>query len=358
MGAFLSVNRVSFAYDKQMPVCEDITFGIESNGMACLLGPSGCGKTTVLRLIAGFEAVHRGEILIGGKLLSSPHQTMSPEHRSVGFVFQDFALFPHLTVMGNVEFGLNGLTRDAARRRANEMLELVRLSEVARKYPHELSGGQRQRVALARALAPRPSLMLLDEPFSSLDVELRERLVVEVRALLQHLNVPALLVTHDQHEAFAFSDRIGVMHEGRIVQWDTPYNLYHRPVSRFVADFVGEGVLLPAIVDAKGCMETELGHLGCGHAGPYLEGDAVDLLLRPDDVVHDDDSPQQAEVLHKAFRGAEFLYALKLPSGARILSLVPSHHNHEIGQRIGIRMEIDHVVAFSREKAKESAFHN
>lgn len=345
---FLSLRNVSFAYGAQQPVCKDISFGIEANGMACLLGPSGCGKTTVLRLIAGFETVHSGEIHVGGKLLSSRQLLVPPERRSIGFVFQDFALFPHLTVMDNVQFGLNGMTRDAARRRATELLDLVGLTDTAHKYPHELSGGQKQRVALARALAPRPSMMLLDEPFSSLDIELRERLVVEVRALLQHLRVPALLVTHDQHEAFAFADRVGVMHAGHIVQWDTPYNLYHRPVSRFVADFVGEGVLLPAVVDSKGCMETELGHLGCGHTGPFLEGDSVDLLLRPDDIVHDDDSAQQAEVLHKAFRGAEFLYSLKLPSGARILSLVPSHHNHEIGQHIGIRMEIDHVVAFPR----------
>jgi iron(III) transport system ATP-binding protein len=348
MAEFLSLRNVTFAYDKRAPICEDISFGIEPDGLACLLGPSGCGKTTILRLIAGFEAVHAGEIAIAGSVLSDRHHCVPPEQRNIGFVFQDFALFPHLTVMDNVQFGLTRLTRQEARQRAGEMLDLVRMPEAGGKYPHELSGGQRQRVALARALAPRPSLMLLDEPFSSLDVELRERLVIEVRALLEHLKVPALLVTHDQHEAFAFADRVGVMHEGRIVQWDTPYNLYHRPASRFVADFVGEGVLLPAVVDGKGCMETELGHLGCGHTGPHLEGDAVDLLLRPDDIVHDDDSEQQAEVLHKAFRGAEFLYALKLPSGARILSLVPSHHNHEIGQRIGIRMEIDHVVAFPR----------
>lgn len=348
MAEFLSVNDITFAYDRQSPICQDISFGMDANGLACLLGPSGCGKTTILRLIAGFETVDTGTISIAGKVLSDRQHCVPPEQRNIGFVFQDFALFPHLTVMNNVQFGLTELTREAATQRANEMLDLVRLSDAGRKYPHELSGGQRQRVALARALAPRPSLMLLDEPFSSLDIELRERLVIEVRALLQHLEVPALLVTHDQHEAFAFADRVGVMHEGRIVQWDTPYNLYHRPASRFVADFVGEGVLLPAVVDSKGCMETELGHLGCGHVGPFTEGDSVDLLLRPDDIVHDDDSEQQAEVLHKAFRGAEFLYALRLPSGARILSLVPSHHNHEIGQRIGIRMEIDHVVAFPR----------
>ncbi|MBL8520903.1 MAG: ABC transporter ATP-binding protein [Betaproteobacteria bacterium] len=348
MDSFLDLEGVSFAYPAGVPVCKDISFSINPNDIGCLLGPSGCGKTTVLRLIAGFESVHRGTINLAGQLLSDASETRPPEQRRIGYVFQDFALFPHLNVQDNVQFGLGKLSPRDAQRRAAEMLDLVRLSGLERRFPHELSGGQRQRVALARALAPQPALMLLDEPFSNLDVELREKLGTEVRALLQHLRVPALLVTHDQHEAFAIADKVGVMHEGRIVQWDTPYNLYHRPASRFVADFVGEGVLLPATVDGMGCMETELGHLGCGHAGQFAAGDAVDLLLRPDDIVHDDDSPQVAEVLHKAFRGAEFLYALRLPSGAKILSLVPSHHNHEIGQRIGIRMEIDHVVAFPR----------
>ena len=173
------------------------------------------------------------------------------------------------------------LTREAATQRANEMLDLVRLSDAGRKYPHELSGGQRQRVALARALAPRPSLMLLDEPFSSLDIELRERLVIEVRALLQHPGGARTLWSRTINNGVCICRPCRCDARRQIVQWDTPYNLYHRPASRFVADFVGEGVLLPAVVDSKGCMETELGHLGCGHVGPFTEGDSVDLLLRP-----------------------------------------------------------------------------
>jgi len=212
-------------------------------------------------------------------------------------------------------------------------------------------------VALARALAPRPRLILMDEPFSNLDVELRERLSIEVRDILKREATTALIVTHDQHEAFALADRVGVMHQGRIQQWDTPYNLYHRPANRFVADFVGQGVMLSGDVLNSRQVRTELGVLDgqipvdCSSAGcqgcPRSCG--VDVLLRPDDIVHDDDSPLQAEVENKAFRGAEFLYTLKLPSGQRALSLVPSHHNHAIGEKIGIRLSADHVIAFRRD---------
>ncbi|MBP6655692.1 MAG: ABC transporter ATP-binding protein, partial [Propionivibrio sp.] len=204
-----------------------------------------------------------------------------------------------------------------------------------------------------RALAPRPELILLDEPFSNLDVDLRERLSLEVRAILKQEGMTAILVTHDQHEAFAMADEIGVMADGKIQQWDTPYNLYHRPANRFIADFVGQGVFLPGVVIDGHRVDVELGRLesrlplecmkGCAECG---KGCRVEVLLRPDDIIHDDQSPAQAEILHRAFRGAEFLYTLRLASGAEILSLVPSHHNHAIGERIGIRLDVDHVVAF------------
>jgi iron(III) transport system ATP-binding protein len=239
--------------------------------------------------------------------------------------------------------------------RLEEMLALVGLVGLGGKYPHELSGGQQQRVALARALAPSPRLILLDEPFSNLDVELRERLSHEVRDILKASGATAVLVTHDQHEAFAIADEIGVVAQGRIQQWDTPYNLYHRPANRFVADFVGQGVFLPGSVLEGDRVSFELGVLesgvpsecrqGCGACG---KGCHVDVLLRPDDIVHADDSPLRAMVWHKAFRGAEILYTLRLASGAEVLSLVPSHHNHALGEAIGIRLDVDHVIAFRR----------
>ena len=345
MSHYLEVNSVSFAYPDGSKVCENLSFGVEEGEIGCLLGPSGCGKTTVLRLIAGFERPSHGEIRVRQALLGDNRISTPPELRRIGLVFQDYALFPHLTIAKNVAFGLRHLNASEAAAQTREMLALVRLTTEAEKYPHEISGGQRQRVALARALAPRPDLLLLDEPFSNLDIELREKLGLEVRALLRQLSTPALLVTHDQHEAFSIADKIGVMHEGKILQWDTAYNLYHRPATRFVADFVGQGVLMRGTV-VDDLINTELGLLPHCPGCALQTGENVEVLLRPDDILHDDNSSRQAEVLHKAFRGADILYTLKLPSGSKVLSLVPSHHNHEIGQKIGIKLEIDHVVAF------------
>lgn len=337
----------------QHTVVNGVDFRLEQGSIACLLGPSGCGKTTLLRCIAGFEEVSGGEILIHDESMSRAGFRVPPERRRVGMVFQDYALFPHLTVEANVGFGLRGVSAAERDQRVESLLATVGLAGQGRKFPHELSGGQQQRVALARALAPRPELVLLDEPFSNLDVDLRERLSVEVREILKSEGMTAVLVTHDQHEAFAMADEIGVMYEGRIQQWDTPYNLYHRPANRFVADFVGKGVFVPGTVLDANRVGIELGELnsgvpvecsvGCAACG---KGCGVDVLLRPDDVIHDDASPTRAEVRHKAFRGADILYTLRLPSGTEVLSLVPSHHNHAIGEAIGVRLEADHVIAF------------
>ena len=346
----LDIQHISCAYGDHK-VVDRLSFQLAPGSIACLLGPSGCGKTTVLRCVAGFEPLGGGRILLRGSEVSGPALHVAPELRRIGMVFQDYALFPHLDVAANVGFGLRGASQAARAERVAELLATVGLAGRGGQYPHELSGGQQQRVALARALAPRPQLLLLDEPFSSLDVDLRERLALEVRSILRAEGVTAILVTHDQHEAFALADEIGVMHEGRIQQWDTPYNLYHRPCSRFVADFVGQGVLLPGRMQADGRIGIELGTLTPRNMGEpaAAPGQAVSVLLRPDDVVHDDASPLRAEVAAKAFRGAEFLYTLKLASGAQVLALVPSHHNHAVGERIGIVLEVDHVVAFPRE---------
>jgi len=348
MPAPLELHGVSHAYDGRR-VLSDLSFRIETGMIGCLLGESGCGKTTVLRCIAGFEPVASGEIRLSGSVMSRPGLTVPPEHRRIGMVFQDYALFPHLTVARNIAFGLHHMIDAERAARVSELLNTVGLAQVANHYPHELSGGQQQRVALARALAPRPELMLLDEPFSNLDVEMRERLSLEVRDILKQQNTTAILVTHDQNEAFNIADEIGIMYSGSIEQWDTPYRIYHQPASRFVADFVGQGVFLPGTITEENYIKLELGVLGAPLPKPLPSGTMVDVLLRPDDILHDDASPLQAQVLHKAFRGAEFLYTLQLPGGGRVLSLVPSHHNHAIGEKIGIRLEIDHVVAFPRD---------
>ena len=326
---------------------DGLTLSLAKGSIGCLLGPSGCGKTTALRAIAGFEPIDGGEIRAHGRVLSRRGFTASPEQRRIGMVFQDYALFPHLNVRDNVAFGLHRLPKPAAHARALEMLSVVGLADYAEHYPHQLSGGQQQRVALARALAPEPELVLLDEPFSSLDVELRERLSAEVRQVLKSLNATALLVTHDQQEAFAVADLVGVMRAGKLEQWDGPYELYHRPATRFVADFIGQGVFIAGEVVAPGEVRTEIGLVRANGAG-WQRGQPVDLLLRPDDVIHDDASELRAEVCQRAFRGAEFLYTLRMPSGTQLLSLVPSHHNHSIGEHIGIRIEPDHVIAFER----------
>jgi iron(III) transport system ATP-binding protein len=336
----LQVEALQHAYPGHEAV-RGLSFSLARGSIGCLLGPSGCGKTTVLRCIAGFETPSAGRILLNGAEVSSSAHSVPPEQRRIGMVFQEHALFPHLTAARNISFGLSGAQGTEARVR--ELAELAGIGELLGKYPHELSGGQQQRVALARALAPRPDLLLLDEPFSNLDTGLRERLSLEVREILKASGATAILVTHDQFEAFAMADEVGVMHAGRIEQWDAAWNLYHRPANRFVADFVGQGVFLPARAINGRQLEIELGVLS---AEMPHGGGALEVLLRPDDVVHDDAAPTMAEVVHKAFRGAQILYTLKLGSGREVLALVPSHHNHALGERIGIRLDVDHVVAF------------
>ncbi|MFN7641160.1 MAG: ABC transporter ATP-binding protein, partial [bacterium] len=322
--------------------------------LGVLIGPSGCGKTTLLRAMAGLEPGSGGEIRRSGRVVSRSPTRRAPEARRIGMVFQDYALFPHLDVSRNVAFGIADLPATERSRRVREVLELVGLAGSEPRYPHELSGGQQQRVALARALAPRPQLLLLDEPFSNLDVELRERLAHEVRNILKAAQATALLVTHDQLEAFAIGDTIGVMHEGRLHQWDDAYTLYHRPTTRFVADFIGHGVFAPATireVDRHIVVQTPLGELTDVAECPLpcaFSGGECDVLLRADDIVHDDDAPVKAEIIRKAFRGSEFLYTLRLEGGLTVMAHVPSHHDHKLGEWIGIRPEVDHVVTFNR----------
>jgi len=347
MTSQLQVDRLDAGYD-DLQVLNQISFSLKPGEIGCMLGPSGCGKTTVLRSIAGFETAWSGRILIDEVEVSTPGFSLPPERRNIGMVFQDFALFPHLKVEDNVRFGLHRLERREQQVRVQEMLAIVGMLAYAQAYPHQLSGGQQQRVALARALAPRPSILLLDEPFSNMDVELREQLAREVRNILKQENNTAVLVTHDQNEAFAMADQICVMNEGSIMQQGSGYDLYHRPANRFVADFIGQGVIIPATVESPTSVKTELGLIRGDSAIDAVPGSLVDVLIRPDDIVHDDDSPESAIVVEKAFRGADFLYFLRMDSGVEVLCLAPSHHDHKINERIGIRLNVDHLVTFSR----------
>jgi iron(III) transport system ATP-binding protein len=352
---FLEVSqlRVQYAGRAQAAV-SNVSFGLHAGDIGVLIGPSGCGKTTLLRAVAGLEPVTGGDIKLSGQVVSSASINVAPEARRIGMVFQDYALFPHLNVGRNVGFGIHHLPKAQRPARVAEVLELVGLSGIEERFPHELSGGQQQRVALARALAPKPQLLLLDEPFSNLDVDLRERLAHEVRTILKAAKATALFVTHDQLEAFAIGDTIGVMHEGQLHQWDDAYTLYHRPATRFVADFIGHGVFAPATireVNRQIVVHTPLGDLTdvaeCPLPCAFASGEC-DVLLRADDIVHDDDAPVKAEIIRKAFRGSEFLYTLRLKSGETVLAHVPSHHDHKLGEWIGIRAQVDHVVTFNR----------
>lgn len=355
---FLEVSQLDVRYaNRPQAAVHGVTLGLAAGEIGVLIGPSGCGKTTLLRAVAGLEPVAAGTIRLDGEVVGASGRSVPPEQRRIGMVFQDYALFPHLTVGRNVAFGIHALPRNEQAQRVREALALVGLEGSESRFPHELSGGQQQRVALARALAPRPRLMLLDEPFSNLDVDLRERLAHEVRGILKAANATALFVTHDQLEAFAIGDRIGVLEGGHLHQWDDAYALYHRPATRFVADFIGHGVFTPATLVQQGShvvARTPLGDLtdidGCLLPSSYPGGEC-DVLLRADDIVHDDDAAVQAQILCKSFRGSEFLYTLRLSSGHTVLAHVPSHHDHAVGEWIGIRPQVDHVVAFARDAA-------
>ena len=343
----VAVSNLQVLYPgRNQPAVADVSLLLQPGEMGVLVGPSGCGKTTLLRAIAGLEPVQAGEIRILGQLVSGAGVHLAPEHRRIGMVFQDYALFPHLNVAKNIAFGLRHRDHERKTARVQEVLELVGLAGSGQRYPHELSGGQQQRVALARALAPEPQLLLLDEPFSNLDVELRERLAKEVRAILKQAHATALFVTHDEMEAFSLGDVIGVMQQGRLHQWDDAYTLYHQPATRFVAEFIGQGVFLTGLSRGHGSQAAVQTTLGVWPLDtPRAEG-RCDVLLRADDIVHDDAAPLKARILQKAFRGSEFLYTLQLTSGETVLAHVPSHHDHQIGESIGIRAEVNHVVTF------------
>jgi len=345
MNKAIEIRELSLSIEG-LSILNNISFNLGEIDIACLLGPSGCGKTSLLRCIAGFEKPNKGEVLIKGVITSKSNHHIPVEQRNVGMVFQDYVLFPHLNVTENIIFGLKNLGTKRVKERLWELIELLDLETHINKFPHQLSGGQQQRVALARAMAPRPSVLLLDEPFSSLDIELREQLAHELRSILKQDGITTIMVTHNQLEAFAMADVIGVMIGGKLKQWDTAFNLYHMPKTSDVADFVGEGVFIPGEVINGEEVKTDIGNIK-GFIPHNLEkGAKVRVLIRPDDILHDDDSEITAYVRNKVFRGAEFLYTLEMENGSYVQSLVPSHHDHPVNEPIGIKLEIDHLVIF------------
>ena len=327
----------------QPPAVDGLTLTVAQGEILALLGPSGCGKTTTLRLIAGFEAPDSGRVVMRGETMAGPGSWIPPERRGIGIVFQDYALFPHLTVAENVGFGLQHLGRSGRPPRARQILELVGLETFASRYPHELSGGQQQRVALARALAPAPALILLDEPFSNLDADLRAQMREEVERILRNTGTTGIFVTHDQEEAFTLADRVGVLNEGRLEQLDAPETIYHHPATLFVAEFVGAADFLPGLVTPYGIV-TELGVFADTEARRL--GKKVKVMLRPDDVTFVPSSVGDGTIVRRDFRGSENLYCVRLPSGQRVHSSQASATLYPNGTRVRAEAHVIHVVTF------------
>lgn len=328
----------------------DVSLSLEKGEIGCLMGPSGSGKSTALSCIAGLEPVAEGTVMLKGRVVSSAGRTVEPEKRRVGMLFQDFALFPHLTVRRNISFGLDR-KRPAGEisARVDDMVALFGLEGLEERYPHELSGGQQQRAALARTLAPDPDLLLLDEPFSSLEDDLRERLLSQVRDILLERGTTVLMVTHNQSDALSFSSVAGVINQGVICQWDTTYNLYHNPSCLFVANFVGRGVLIQGRLVGPREVETEIGRIGGERdlVTPLSRvGDSVMVLLRPDYVAIDASNGGGVRVAQRSFRGASILYTLELPSGKTIYSSMPSSVSLEVGDKVGVRADFRNIVLF------------
>ena len=342
----LELRAVSCAYETGRPAVQDISFAAREGEILCLLGPSGCGKTTILRAIAGFEPVRSGQLFLSGQLVSSPDVMAPTENRRVGMVFQEYALFPHLRVQDNISFGLRHLARDERAARVQEMLRLTGLEGFERRYPHELSGGQQQRVALARALVQHPVVLLLDEPFSNLDPDMAGRMRQELHDLLRRTKTTTVLVTHDHDEAFAMADRIAVLNQGRLEQFDTPEMIYHLPATPFVADFVGQADFIPGTA-SQGMVHTELGEFP--DTIECKDGAAVVVMIRPDDIHLIPTKDARSRVLSRQFRGSENLYTVSLPSGQIVHSSQSSTSVYQADTTVELRVLATHTVLFRRE---------
>ena len=348
MSTRLKVNNIRKNFGENI-VLHDLSFSLEKGEIGCLLGPSGCGKTTALRIIAGFECVSGGEVFLADESVTSIDRLIPPQNRKIGMVFQDYALFPHMTVEANIMFAVRSLSAKEKASRLDEMLNMFKLNDARRSYPHELSGGQQQRVSMARALIGRPQIVLMDEPFSNLDVALRDALSREVRAVLKRYETTALVVTHNQQEAFALGDKIGVMQNGVMHQWDTAYEIYHNPASKFVANFVGAGSFIEGVMQENCIVRTAVGDLSCHkNCQNSIAGAEVRVLLRPEDLVYDKNSSRTAEVTERFFQGPNILYTLKLDSNELVQTLLSSHINFSVGERIPISDSVKDLVFFEK----------
>lgn len=342
MNCALTINNLTCQYDAQT-VLESLSLEVEQGQIVCLLGASGCGKTTLLKAIAGLLPLSGGEMFLNGMIMDNGQHWVPPEQRNIGMIFQDYALFPHLTVAENVAFGLCGYTDKALKSKVAEMLALVHLSAFAERYPHQLSGGQQQRVAIARSLAYKPDLLLLDEPFSNIDTQVRHELIAEIRKLFKAQGVTAIFVTHSREEAFAFADKMAVMNRGVIEQYGTASELYYRPASRFVADFLGGGSYLPAhCVDAEH-YQTHFGVLKALSQQSLEKDQTCDLLLRPQNIHIQPDTSSPIIVLEQQFMGDHCRYVIDV-QGTKLLATATD--SVSVGQQVAVTIDEQGILAF------------
>ncbi len=346
----LELRKSTCAYEAGRPAISEISLCAHKGELLCLLGPSGCGKTTTLRVIAGFEPIIGGEVYLEGQLVSAAGLLVPTEQRRVGMVFQEYALFPHLRVAENIAFGLRHLSADQRTTQVHAMLVMTGLIGFERRYPHELSGGQQQRVALARALAQNPVILLLDEPFSNLDPDMTGKMRQDLHDLLRRTNTTAILVTHDHDEAFAMADRIAVLNNGCLEQFDTPEAIYHMPSTPFVADFVGQADFIPGVVE-NGKVVTEIGEFP-NQVG-YQGGAKVVVMIRPDDIHVVPAENCSTRILARQFRGSENLYTIGLPSGHIIHSSEASTNVYPVGTRVALEVIATHTVLFDQDKIRQ-----
>ena len=348
---FLEINNVTFAASDKNKV-SNVSLNIENEGdVICLLGPSGIGKTTILRTIAGLEKVQSGKITLKNKLISSTDIHVEPEKRNISLSFQDNCLFPHYTVIKNIEFGAARNKKNKKSLSINEVVKFLHLEHIINKYPHQISSGEAQRASLARSLLSKPDLLLLDEPLSNVDQSFKEEIQVKLKQILNELKITTIIVTHDSYEAFYLGSKCGIILNGQLRQYDDPYNVYHFPNSIEVVNFLNRGILIPAKVTGENSLEnSDLGTIKGNFIKHYPKGSDVQLLLQPEDLEHDDKSNLKLEVVDRKFRGTNFIYTLKTLSNLLIPVFVHSHHihQHEVDEKFGIKrpINIDHIVCF------------